>query len=64
MKRLVITTILEPTDDTHLYKNLSELFKLSDFEIHQLNSGLELVANETEVEEGRLITKVKIEVFN
>lgn len=61
MRRLVVTTIVEPYEESTIYENLIETFKMSPAEIHTLNNGTELSVVESETVDGRVITKVRIE---
>jgi len=61
MRRLVVTTIVEPYEESTIYENLIETFKMSSAEIHTLNNGTELSVVESETVDGRVITKVRIE---
>lgn len=62
MKRLIVTTIVEPHDEAVIYENLIDTFKLSQVEIYNLDRGVELSVTETDCDDGRVITKVRIEV--
>lgn len=62
MKRLIVTTIVEPHDEAVIYENLIDTFKLSPVEILSLDKGRELSVAEDDRDDGRVITKVRIEV--
>lgn len=62
MKRLIVTTIVEPNDESLIYENLIDAFKLSQAEIYSLDRGFEISVAESDMTDGRVITKVKIEV--